>query len=84
MTKKLYRITVEVLGEKTTKTGSTPLSALKKFNMGWEEIKGKGYLSVKYGDKVWGRNMNSPTLRRIFNNDITRETWAKNIKLLLK
>ena len=78
-----YKITGEVLGKETTNTGKTALEALDKFEMGWEEIKGKGVLYAEKGDKKVEKLMNAPTLRRIFNNKIARETWAKNLEVLL-
>ena len=81
---KLYKITVEVLGVKTTKTGKTPLSALKKFKMTWEQLKGSGILFAEYDGKKWEKNMNAPTLRRIFTNDIAKQIWANNITLILQ
>ena len=81
---KQYKLTVDVLGVKTTKTGKTALDALSKFTMTWEDIKGKGVLFAEYGDQKWERNMNAPTLRRIFNNKITKESWAKSLTLILQ
>jgi hypothetical protein len=78
-----YKITVKVLGVETTKTGKTIKEALDKFEMGWMEIKGKGFISAEYGDKKFGRWMNAPQLRRLFNNKITKETWVKRLDNLL-
>ena len=78
-----YKITVEVLGVETTKTGKTAFDALSKFEMGWEEIKSKGILIAEKGDKKVEKLMNAPTLRRIFNNKIAKQSWAKNIETLL-
>lgn len=83
MEKSNYKITVEVLGVETTKTGKTVFDALDKFIMGWEEIKGKGILKAEKDGKKVEKLMNAPTLRRIFNNKIAKQSWAKNLTLLL-
>lgn len=86
MTKKSspkYEIKIEVLKEEWTASGKTIEQALSKFELDWNDIKGKGMVYVSYGDKKLEKLMTMPQLRRIMSNKITRGMWAKNFQLLL-
>jgi len=79
-----YKIVVEVLGRKWKQEGKTVEETLAKFTLGWEQIKGKGILTISRGSKKHTHLMPAHLLRRIFNNKITRGIWAKNLTLLVK
>ena len=83
-TKKQYKITIEVLDKKWTKSGDTIYQTLTKFPLSWEQIKGKGMLTVKYGKLKHEQLFGMPTLRRIFMNKISRAMWSKRLGLLLE
>lgn len=84
MEKSKYKIKIEVLGKEWKQEGSTVESTLKKFDLGWQEIKGKGVLTISKGSKKHEHLMSAILLRRIFFNKIIRATWAKNLDNLLK
>ena len=84
MTKNNYKIVIKVIDDEWIEKGSTIESTLAKFQLTWEQIKGKGFLTISDGTKKYERIMNVFVLRRIFASKIVRAYWAKNLKMLLK
>ena len=79
-----YKVVLEVLGEKWRGQGSTVLKALEKVPVRWEQIVGKGTITVKKGLKSFEYMTNGFKLRKIFSNKIIRQATAKNLENLLK
>ena len=77
-------ITLEILGQKWTQTGKDIADALSKFDISWEQIKGKGELQVTLGKKNYTKLFNMVQLRRIFVNKIARMLWAKRLNLIIE
>ena len=79
-----YKITLEILKEKWEETGDTIEETLSKFPISWEQIKGKGVLTVSKGTKTHEHLMKMFLLRKIFSNKIMKVKWASNLEFLLK
>ena len=79
-----YKVTVDILGKKVKTEGETIEDCLSKFDLGWENIKNKGVVTVSKGNQSHEHLFNIKVLRRIFSNKIVRAHWAKNLELLLK
>src|SRR3990167_4635746 len=79
-----YKIILEILGEKREASGGTIDEALASFGLEWNQIKGKGTLTVFSGSQKHEHLMSMRILRRVFSNKIMRMHWAKNLEYLLK
>ena len=79
-----YKVVIEILDEKWQQTGKTIEEALSNFPFTWEQIKGKGTLTVTQGTKKHEHLMTMRLLRRIFVNKVTRAVWARNLERLLE
>lgn len=80
----MYKIVIKSLGRRWEAEGKTVKSTLDKFNLSWEQIKGKGTLRISNDKHTHTHLMPAPVLRRIFSNKISKQIWAKNLQLLLE
>ena len=79
-----YKVKLVILGAEWESSGATLDEALAGFKLDWSHIKGKGVLTVFYGDQSHEHLFNMARLRRIFSNKIIRMHWAKSLEYLLK
>jgi len=79
----MIKITLRVLGKEWTQQGKTVADALSKFDLEWQEIKGRGVMFLTKGDKTIEKMFNAPQIRRMFNNKTACSFQAKNLELLL-
>lgn len=78
-----YKIVLEILGVQYKSEGATVEEALLNLPLTWEEIKGKGTLTLSFGKLKHEHLFNLRQLKRIFVNKIFRAWWAKNLEYLL-
>ena len=79
-----YKVVIKILGERWAREGSSIESALNKFDLDWQNIKGKGTLTVYKEKSKHVHLYNAIKLRRIFSNKIIRAHEAKNLEYLIK
>lgn len=79
----MVKISIKILGEEWEQEGKTIEEALSKFPLSWDNIKGKGVLTVTQGKKSHEHMFNMKVLRRIFSNKLIMAHWAKNLEMLL-
>jgi hypothetical protein len=79
-----YKAVLKSLGSEWTATGKTIEEALANLDLSWEQIKGKGTLTVSWGKDSHEHLFNVFVLRRIVSNDIIRAHWAKYLGIYLK
>jgi hypothetical protein len=72
------------MGKEYNQTGNNIEEALIKMNLGWEQVKGKGTITVSLGEQTHEHLFQMKILRRIFANKIMMTHWAKNLEFLLK
>ncbi len=84
MTKPKYKVVIKILGERWAREGSSIESALGKFELDWQNIKGKGTLTVYKGGRKHVHLYNAIKLRRIFSNKIIRAHEAKSLDWFIK
>lgn len=82
--KSSYTVVLTILGNQWKQTGETIEEALSKFPLTWNEIKGKGTLTVSGNGQKHEHLMSMKVIRRVFSNKIARAIWAKNLTYLLK
>ena len=78
-----YKVVLEVLTQKWESQGQTLLKALEGLKLTWDQIKGKGILTVYKGSKKHEHLMTMPLIRKILANKIVKAYWAKNLEYLL-
>ena len=78
-----YKLTLEVLGTKWRSEGSSVESALKKLKVNYQDIMGKGILTIRKGSKKMEYLTNAIKLRRLLSNKIIRLKQARNLENLL-
>ena len=78
-----YKVVLKVLGERWEAKGETMLEALQNLKLSWEQIKGKGTLTVYKGNKKHEHLMNMSLIRKILSNKIVKIYWVKNLEKLL-
>jgi hypothetical protein len=81
---KNYTVTLEILGKKYESKGETVLEALENLNLSWEQIKGKGVLTVSRGRDKHEHLFNMFRIRKIVANRIIRQHWAKTLEYFLE
>jgi hypothetical protein len=81
--KNTYKAVLKVLGKEWTHEGATLDEALD-FGLSWEEIKGKGVITVSNGNSSHEHLFNAVKIRRILSNKTVRAQWAKMLELYLK
>ncbi|MCH8329011.1 MAG: hypothetical protein IIB81_01310 [Nanoarchaeota archaeon] len=72
------------MGKSWSQEGKTVKLALDKFDLTWEQIKGKGTLTVSKDKKEHEHLMTAVLLRRIFSNKVMKDIWSRNLTYLLK
>jgi hypothetical protein len=60
------------------------LKALQKLNLSWEEIKGKGVITVYSGKNKHEQVMNVFSIRKMLANKVIMAHKAKDFEYLLK
>jgi hypothetical protein len=78
----MFNIKITLLGQVYEAEGESVEEALKKIDLSWDKIKGKGVVVVSKGDKTFEKAFNHVQLRRLFSK-VTRAHWAKNLEFLL-
>lgn len=78
------KVILNILGEEWKSEGKSILDALNKFDLSWEQIKGKGELRIVQGEKSLTYLTNMIRLRKIFANKVVRAHEARNFEYLLK
>lgn len=79
-----YKIVIEVLGKKWTEEGKNIMDALEKFDLTWENIKGKGTLTITHGKNRHQNLLTAVRLRRIFSSKTVKQMWASRFLYLLE
>jgi hypothetical protein len=78
------KITLAILGQEWTQEGRGIEGALSKFDLSWEQIKGKGEMRIELLGKKHTHLFSMVKLRRIFSNKIVKSFWAKNLNLIIE
>ena len=78
-----YKVVLKVLSQRWERQGETILKALQNLNLSWEQIKGKGTLTIYKGTKKHEHLMPMFRIRRMLSNKIVMIHWAKNLDKLL-
>jgi hypothetical protein len=81
---KKYKIVLKVLGQEWKIQGNSILEALQALTLDWNDIKGKGTITVSYGSKSHEHLMSMLKIRRMFANKIVMIHQAKNLELFIK
>ena len=81
--KNKYKAILKVLSNEWQHEGETLNEALD-FGLGWEQIKGKGTITISFGDKSHEHLFNMVKIRRIVSNKIARHIWANQLGVYLK
>lgn len=84
MAKSNYKLKLVVLTKVWESEGRTFEEAVENLGISWEQIKGKGILTIKKGNKRHEHLMTMPLLRRMFNNKVARAIWARRFDYLLQ
>ena len=79
-----YKVSLEMVGKKFTKTAETIDEALANLGLKWVHIKAKGVVTISQGSKSYEHLFYLQTLKRIFANKLTRRLWAKRLEVLFK
>lgn len=80
----MYKVKVEIIGKKfPAKEGKTVEQALTNLGLTWENIKGKGTITVIKGNKKYVHLYTKPQLVRIFSNKIAKAVQARNLTFLV-
>lgn len=77
------KVSLLTVGEEYKATGKTVEEALVKMNLQWNDIKGKGTLTISDKDKTYEKLFTTIQLRRLFGNKLTLMLWGKRLEYLL-
>ncbi len=72
-----------MLGKEYKSQGETAFEAMDNLNLSWEQIKGKGVITLFKDKKSHEHLFYLRPLKRIFANKLTKLMWVKRLELLL-
>ncbi len=78
-----YKIVLDTTGLKYESEGNTASEALDNLNLEWNQLKGKGVLTISKGKFSYSHLFYLKQLKRIAANKLTRLLWGKRLVLLL-
>lgn len=79
-----YKAVLYTVGLEYNAEGETMQEVLEKFDLKWNQIKGKGTIKIIHGKDLFEHTYNTLKLRRILCCSISRLYWARNLELLIK
>ena len=80
----MYKITLEISGEKLVSEGKDMFEAVEGLGLSWKDVKNKGIFTITDGKNKVEKLFVVKQLRRFAANKITRLMWAKFFHKLLK
>ena len=79
-----YKIVLDTTGLKYESEGNTASEALDNLNLEWNQLKGKGVITISKGKSSYSHLFYLKQLKRIAANKLTRLLWGKRLALLLR
>ncbi len=80
----MYKIKLETSGKIYKQSAETIEEAMELIGLEWNDIKGKGLLTITKGKLSHEHLFNTVQLRRFFGSKLRRELWAKRLNILLE
>jgi hypothetical protein len=78
----MYNIKLDTVGVKYKGKGESVEEALAMIDLTWNQIKGKGLVTVNVGKNSLEHLFTTIQLRRMFGNKFNRILWGKRLQML--
>jgi hypothetical protein len=78
-----YKLVLDSGGVEYESSGETIDEALANLNLGWEQIKSRGIITVTQGKLKASRLFQLADLRRTVSNKLAQSRAAQNLKFLM-